>query len=140
MRERLLCIIRKEFIQAFREPRMRSMLFIPPLIQLLVFGYAVNLDVDHATIAWMDRRSLLQSRELLAAFQGSGRFDMVATPANDREVQQLLDRASATGGARAARFRARHRARPHHRRAGPDRRHQLQHRVHRFQLRVFHRH
>ena len=91
MRERLLCIIRKEFRQAFREPRMRSMLFIPPLVQLLVFGFAVNLDVDHATLAWLDGDHSFQSRELLAAFQGSGRFDVVAQPANDREVQQLLD-------------------------------------------------
>jgi drug efflux transport system permease protein len=91
MRERLLCIIRKEFRQAFREPRMRSMLFIPPLVQLFVFGFAVNLDVDHATMAWMDGDRSYQSRELLAAFQGSGRFELVATPANDREVQQMLD-------------------------------------------------
>ena len=91
MRERLLGIIRKEFRQAFREPRMRSMLFIPPLVQLFVFGFAVNLDVDHATLAWMDGDRSYQSRELLAAFQGSGRFDVVAEPANDREVQQLLD-------------------------------------------------
>ena len=51
MRQRLRSIIRKEFIQALRDPRMRSMLLIPPLLQLLVFGYAVNLDVDTATIA-----------------------------------------------------------------------------------------
>ena len=54
MRERLIEIIRKEFRQAFREPRMRGMLFMPPLIQLFVFGFAVNLDVDHSRIAWMD--------------------------------------------------------------------------------------
>jgi ABC-2 type transport system permease protein len=91
MRERLLCIIRKEFRQAFREPRMRGMLFIPPLVQLFVFGYAVNLDVDHANLAWMDGDRTYQSRELLADFQGSGRFTVVAEPANDREAQQLLD-------------------------------------------------
>jgi ABC-2 type transport system permease protein len=91
MRERLLCIIRKEFRQAFREPRMRGMLFMPPLIQLFVFGFAVNLDVDHANLAWMDGDRTYQSRELLAGFQGSGRFDVVAQPANDREAQRLLD-------------------------------------------------
>ena len=48
MRKRILHIIRKEVRQAFREPRMRAMLFMPPLIQLLVFGYAVNLDVEKA--------------------------------------------------------------------------------------------
>jgi ABC-2 type transport system permease protein len=91
MRDRLFVIIRKEFRQAFREPRMRSMLFLPPLIQLFVFGFAVNLDVDHATLAWMDGDRSYQSRDLLAAFQGSGRFEVVAEPANDREVQQILD-------------------------------------------------
>jgi len=91
MRERLFEIIRKEFRQAFREPRMRTMLFIPPLLQLLIFGFAVNLDVDHSNIAWMDGDRTYESRELLAGFQGSGRFDVVATPANDREVQDLLD-------------------------------------------------
>lgn len=90
-RERLFGIIRKEFRQAFREPRMRTMLFLPPLIQLFVFGFAVNLDVDHATLAWMDGDRTYQSRELLAAFQGSSRFDLVAEPTNDREVQRLLD-------------------------------------------------
>jgi ABC-2 type transport system permease protein len=91
MRERLIEIIRKEFRQAFREPRMRTMLFLPPVIQLLVFGFAVNLDVDHASMVWMDQDRTPESRALLAGFQGSGRFDLRATPANDREVQALLD-------------------------------------------------
>jgi len=91
MRERLLGIIRKEFRQAFRDPRMRGMLFMPPLIQLFVFGFAVNLDVDHASLAWMDGDHTYQSRELLAAFQGSGRFEVIGLPASDREVQDLLD-------------------------------------------------
>ena len=55
MRERLKVIIRKELIQALREPRMRVMLILPPIIQLIVFGYAANLDVDMSLIAWMDR-------------------------------------------------------------------------------------
>jgi len=91
MRERLIEIIRKEFRQAFREPRMRGMLFMPPLIQLFVFGFAVNLDVDHSRIAWMDGDRTYESRELLAGFQGSGRFDIVAEPSNDQQVQDLLD-------------------------------------------------
>ena len=53
MWERIFVILRKEFIQALREPRMRVLLFVPPMVQLIVFGFAVNLDVDHARIAWM---------------------------------------------------------------------------------------
>ena len=82
MRERICVIIRKEFRQALREPRMRAMLFLPPLIQLIIFGYAVNLDVRRARIAWMDQDRTPQSRESACArSQGSGRFEIVGDAA-----------------------------------------------------------
>jgi ABC-2 type transport system permease protein len=92
MWERIRTILRKEIIQMLREPRMRALLFLPPLIQLLVFGYAVTLDVDHARIAWMDMSHTPESRALRARFVGSGRFDVVAEPKSEEEVQRLLDR------------------------------------------------
>src|SRR5579864_6946839 len=91
MSNRIFYIVRKEVRQALREPRMRAMLFVPPIIQLLVFGYAVNLDVENATMAWVDQDRTPQSRELLANFEGSRRFNLVATPSSDREVTSLLD-------------------------------------------------
>src|SRR6478736_369881 len=97
MWQRLRCIIRKEFRQVLRNPQTRSMLLLPPLIQLLVFGYAVNLDVNHAQIAWMDEDRTPQSRELLSRFEGSGLFEILATPANDHEMQDLLDRSKVSG-------------------------------------------
>jgi ABC-2 type transport system permease protein len=90
-------MIRKEFRQMFRSPQMRGMLFVPPLMQLLVFGYAVNLDVDSAKIAWMDQDRSPQSRELLSQFEGSGRFVITAMPASDAEMQDLLDRSKVDG-------------------------------------------
>jgi ABC-2 type transport system permease protein len=92
--ERLRAILRKEFIQMWREPQMRGLLFLPPLIQLIVFGYAVSLDVDHARIAWMDMSRTPESRALQHSFEGSGRFDIVATPGSEAEVQNLLDRSA----------------------------------------------
>jgi ABC-2 type transport system permease protein len=91
MRQRLRCIMRKEFRQLLRDPRMRAMLFMPPLIQLLIFGYAANLDVNTAHIAWMDQDHTSASRELLSQFQGSGRFQIVAEPDSDAQMQKLLD-------------------------------------------------
>jgi ABC-2 type transport system permease protein len=90
--ERIRVILRKEIIQMLREPRMRGLLFIPPLLQLLIFGYAVTLDVDHARIAWMDMSNTPESRALGAAFEGCGRFDVVEQPGTEEEVQRLLDR------------------------------------------------
>ena len=97
MRQRLRSIVRKEFLQAFRDPRARGMLIFPPLIQLLVFGYAVNLDVDNARIAWMDQDRTPASRELLYAFEGSGRFTLAGLPATEREMQNMLDRGQVDG-------------------------------------------
>ena len=95
MWERIRVMLRKEFIQALREPRMRVLLFLPPLLQCIIFGYAVNLDVDHARIAWMDMDRTPESRDLRDRFEGSGRFDVVAMPANEEQVQSVLDRSQA---------------------------------------------
>ena len=95
MWERIGVILRKEFIQVLREPRMRGLLFIPPLLQLIIFGYAVTLDVDNAKIAWMDNDNTPASRALLARFEGSGRFQVVATPHSEEEVQNILDHGNA---------------------------------------------
>src|SRR5215471_3598855 len=97
MRQRLRRIIRKEFIQTLRDPRARTMLFLPPLIQLLIYGFAVNLDVDSARIAWMDQDRTPQSRELLSEFEGSGRFVIAATPNSEPQMQELLDRGKVDG-------------------------------------------
>ena len=70
------------------------MLFMPPLIQLLIFGYAANLDVNNSKIAWMDQDNSPASRELLSEFLGSGRFQIVAEPDSEKQMQQLLDRAT----------------------------------------------
>lgn len=95
MWERVFVIFRKELIQVLREPRMRILLFVPPMVQLVVFGFAVNLDVDHARIAWMDMDRTPASRDLRERFEGSGRFDVVALPRNEAEVHQTLDRGTA---------------------------------------------
>ncbi len=95
MWERIWVIIRKELIQTLREPRMRMLLFVPPMVQLIVFGFAVNLDVDHVRIAWMDMDRSPLSRDLRSRFEGSGRFDVVSQPANEAQVQDALDRSDA---------------------------------------------
>src|SRR5438046_1108020 len=85
-------IIKKEFYQTLRDPRMRVLLVLPPIIQLIVFGYAVNLDIETSSMAWMDQDLTPRSRELLAEFQGSHRFLLKAVPAREEELQDLLDR------------------------------------------------
>jgi ABC-2 type transport system permease protein len=92
MWERISEIIRKELIQSLREPRMRFMLFLPPLIQLLIFGFAVNLDLEHTKIAWMDLDHTPESRDLGAAFAASRYFEVAALLDHEEQVQYLMDR------------------------------------------------
>jgi ABC-2 type transport system permease protein len=95
MRERIAVIIRKEFRQALRDVRMRGMLIMPPLIQLVIFGYAANMDVDTVRIGWMDQDHTVESRELLSQFEGSGRFIITGRPRNQADLQNLLDHSAA---------------------------------------------
>ena len=95
MWERIAQIIRKEFTQLLRSRRRRLAVFIPPLLQLFVFGYAVNLDVDNIRMGWMDEDHTPESRNLLAGFQGSTRFHIVALPTNEVDAENLLQRGDA---------------------------------------------
>jgi ABC-2 type transport system permease protein len=95
MWNRIRVIIHKEFFQLFRDPRTRAILFGPPLFQLILFGYAVNLDVENARTAWLDMDQTPESRDLLADFRSSHYFRITATPGSEREVQDLMDHGSA---------------------------------------------
>ena len=97
MRERILEIVKKELRQALREPRMRAILIVPPLLQLILFGFAVNLDVNNTKLGWADGDRTPASRELLEHFTGSGYFTVVATPAGEDEIQKLIDDGQAQG-------------------------------------------
>ena len=100
MWQRIIEIFRKEIRTVLREPRMRVMLFVPPVLQLIIFGFAVNLDVDTVKMAWADADGSAASRELLARFQGSGRFHVIATPKSGEELQRLLDHGAVQAGIR----------------------------------------
>ncbi len=97
MWERIFVIVRKEFRQTLREPRMRMMVIMPPVLQLLVFGFAVNLDVENTRIAWMDMDRTPESRELRANFDGSIYFQIVKEPQNEEDVRSVMDRGEVAG-------------------------------------------
>jgi ABC-2 type transport system permease protein len=71
---RLRALLGKEFLQLWRNPRLRFFLVVPPLVQLLVFGYAAIYDVRQAVIGVVDEAGIQTTRELLAAITASGHF------------------------------------------------------------------
>lgn len=95
MWERILHIVKKEFRQTLREPRMRAILIGPPVLQMIIFGYAVNLDVERVRLAWMDPDHSARSRELRQRFEASPYFEVTVVARDEREAERLLDRGEA---------------------------------------------
>ncbi len=95
MFERIKQMLVKEFIQVFRDPKMRGVIFLMPIIQVLVFGYAVTTDVTHVAIAVFDLDNSVASRELVSRFVRSGYFDIMAHVDDDEHARQLVDRGEA---------------------------------------------
>ena len=91
MWERIFEIIRKEFRQSMRNPRLRSAMFLPPLIQVIVFGFAVNMDVEHVRLAWFDQDRTETSRALQHRFEGSKYFTITNYADSASGAQALLD-------------------------------------------------
>jgi ABC-2 type transport system permease protein len=98
MWQRLWHILVKEFIQLFRDRRMRAVIVGTPVLQLVVLGYAVTTDVTHVRTAVADFDGTAQSRELVRRFQSSGYFDVVHRVGAARALAALLD----TGQVKAA--------------------------------------
>jgi ABC-2 type transport system permease protein len=91
----ILHIIRKEFLQIRRDRRMLPIIFVAPIIQLVILGYAANLDVrDIPTIVCdMDRSS--DSRMLVEKFVNSGYFDTQSFVTDIRDIDRFIDNGSA---------------------------------------------
>jgi drug efflux transport system permease protein len=82
----------KEFIQVFRDKRARFVLFGPPIIQMLVFGYAATLDIHHVPTAVLDFDNSQVSRDLISRFTASPYFDIRARLEDHRQIGELIDR------------------------------------------------
>lgn len=92
MFERLKAMLIKEFIQVFRDPRMRITLFVIPALQTIIFGYAVNMDVKNIPTAILDRDNSSESRDLATTMASSGHFSLKERIDGDAEARRLLDR------------------------------------------------
>ncbi|MEN6406288.1 MAG: ABC transporter permease, partial [Thermoguttaceae bacterium] len=96
MLERVRHMLIKEFIQVFRDPRMRIVIFLIPCVQVLVIGYAVSTDVKHIRTAVCDLDNSQESRDVAARFVRSGYFDVVMAASDDRSIRNALDRNDVT--------------------------------------------
>jgi ABC-2 type transport system permease protein len=87
---RLRAMVWKELRQLRRDPGTVGMLLGVPVLQLLLFGYAIQTEVRHLPTAVLDQAGTAESRDLVQAFQSTGNFRMVAHAADRREIEQAI--------------------------------------------------
>jgi ABC-2 type transport system permease protein len=85
-------MLRKEFIQTLRDPHTRWLLVGPPVIQMLVFGYAATLDVKHVELAVLDMDNTQESRDFLSHLSASPYFHLMKYASRREELREGIDR------------------------------------------------
>lgn len=88
---RLWAIARKELLQVIRDPRSFTLALLLPVVQILLLGYGVNLDIEHVPLCTFDRENSQTSEDLLKAFAASKYFQIVESESNYRGLTRALD-------------------------------------------------
>ena len=92
---RLKQMLIKELIQVVRDKRTRLILIVPPILQMLVFGYAANFDIRNVPTAIVDLDNTQQSRELISRFTSSPYFNVQYRLSDAREAHNLIESGNA---------------------------------------------
>lgn len=90
-RQRVRAVARKEFLHILRDPRSLGMAIAIPMLLLMLYGYALTLDVDDVPLVVWDPNPSPASREFLSRFQGSRFFSFRGSVWNYREVERAID-------------------------------------------------
>jgi ABC-2 type transport system permease protein len=95
---RVLSLIRKEFLHILRDPRTLAVMFMMPVVQLVLLGYAATTDVEHLSTGVVDADKTADSRELIDAYQASNYFDVTLYLASEGELGSAIDRGQVKAG------------------------------------------
>ena len=89
---RLAAVVVKEVRQVRRDPFSLMMLIALPALMLVLYGFALNFDVRHVSLAVQDLDRSVASRDVIASFVNSTYFDLVATPGAGADLDALVER------------------------------------------------
>lgn len=92
---RLWAVARKEVLHILRDPRSLAMGIAIPMLLLVLFGYALTLDVDEVPLVVWDQSETPASRELISGFQGSRYFSLSAFVDGYDEIERAIDHGDA---------------------------------------------
>jgi ABC-2 type transport system permease protein len=96
--KRLLALTWKEFLQLKRDPITLRMILLVPIMQILIFGYAINYDVKHLKMVVLDEAKSVESRDLVAKMVATGYFDVVGQADSFDALRHAIDSARASVG------------------------------------------
>lgn len=88
---RTWAVARKEFLHVFRDPRALGIGIALPMLMLLLFGYALTLDVDNVPLVVWDQSKSPASRDFIARFSGSPYFQLLGAAEGYRDLERALD-------------------------------------------------
>ena len=88
---RIWAIAKKEFIHIYRDSRSLALVILMPAILMLLFGYAVTLDVKKVPMAVLDQDGTQESLSFVHQFSGSPYFDLKVFVRNEKEITRLID-------------------------------------------------
>jgi ABC-2 type transport system permease protein len=91
MGARIVALFVKEMLALFKDKRSRFVVIVPPMIQLIVFGYAASYDLNNVRYAVYDQDGGAAARALLARFEGSPTFRLTHTIGREAEIADLID-------------------------------------------------
>ena len=96
MNTRLRSIIRKEFIQIFRDKRTLAIILIIPIMQLFLLGYAATNDIRNIPLVVFDQCRCAESRALLNAYNAADYFKLSQYAASEEEIRELIEAGTAS--------------------------------------------
>ena len=95
---RILAVLKKEFLQMKRDRMTLALIFMIPLVQLILFGYAIQTEVKHIPTVVFDQSLSMASREVLDSFSASGYFDVQDSVNSFADVTEKIDSGEAQVG------------------------------------------
>lgn len=88
---RILALTRKELLAILKDPKTRTSLFLPPILQCLIYGYVATYDLNDVPYAVLDQDRSAASQELLAGLDGSGVFRRVANLERAADIKDMIN-------------------------------------------------
>ena len=88
-------LVRKELLQVFRDPGMLPIIFVVPLVQLFILGYAITTDLKHVRVSVLDQDRTAESRDLVRAFYASDLFVPAEAAHSTAELERRIVRGEA---------------------------------------------